>query len=86
MSQFKNYIESYHPTLLYRAFGVVLPAAWIVKAANTHTFEDILWAFFLPLRWFLSRPLSLYIAVPAAVVLMAVATVQRRAHMRSELS
>jgi hypothetical protein len=44
MGQFKKYVESYNPPLLHRAIQVVVPLAFIVKAAVNQTFEDFLWA------------------------------------------
>ncbi|MGZ0149407.1 hypothetical protein ACXJJ3_20250 [Kribbella sp. WER1] len=47
MGQFTRYVESYHPALLDRILGVVVPVAFIVRAAVLHTFESILWAILL---------------------------------------
>jgi hypothetical protein len=47
MGQFKQDVESYNPPVLNRAMQVVIPLAFIVKAAVNQTFEDFLWAAWL---------------------------------------
>ncbi|MFD7153710.1 hypothetical protein ACFV9C_03880 [Kribbella sp. NPDC059898] len=47
MGQFTRYVESYHPPLLNRILGVVVPVSFIVRAVLLHTFESILWAVLL---------------------------------------
>ncbi|GAA3105568.1 small-conductance mechanosensitive channel [Kribbella aluminosa] len=47
MGQFTRYVERYHPPLLDRVLGVVVPVTFIVRAAVVHTFENTLWAILL---------------------------------------
>ncbi|MEV4266527.1 hypothetical protein [Kribbella sp. NPDC049584] len=44
MGQFKQHVESYNPPRLHRAIQVVVPLAFVVKAAVNPTLENILWA------------------------------------------
>lgn len=47
MGQFSKYVESYDPPLFSKVLGVVVPVAFIVRAAVVHSFENILWAILL---------------------------------------